>query len=238
MRLCKLLAVAAAEAKPGFVFEEHLVVAVLIKREAADAIEVDDGRSVNAAKTGGVEILLEFGDAATQHVGSRACVQTCVIVGGLDPVDLRDVEEGNVSRIFDDQAFRCCRSGLCQRNFFPGAVEGEIESRVVEGLEKVVERSGLECTQGVPVVCGDEDDGRWHVAAEKFKHVEAVAFGHLDVEEEKFRFGVADELRRFHSRTAFGEDLNRWIATKKNGKIAPREWFVVHDDRAYIARLG
>ena len=39
----ELLAVAAAEAKAGFVFEEHLVVAVLIKREAADAIEVDDG---------------------------------------------------------------------------------------------------------------------------------------------------------------------------------------------------
>ena len=39
----ELLAVAAAEAKPGFVFEEHLVVAVLTEREAADAIEIDDG---------------------------------------------------------------------------------------------------------------------------------------------------------------------------------------------------
>ena len=150
---------------------------------------------MDAAKSGGIEILLEFGDAATQHVGSRACVQACIVVGCLDPVDLGDVEEGDVTCVLDDEAFRCCRSDLCQCNFFPGAVEGEIEPRVVEWFEQVVEGSGLEGAQGVPVVGGDEDDGRRNITAEKFKHVEAVALGHLDVEEEEVRFGAADECR-------------------------------------------
>ena len=44
-------------------------------------------------KIGWVEVLFEFGDAAAQHVRSRADVQAGVVVGGFDPVDLGDVEE-------------------------------------------------------------------------------------------------------------------------------------------------
>ena len=35
-----------------------------------DAIEVDDGGTVDAAEDGWIEILLELGYAATQHVSS------------------------------------------------------------------------------------------------------------------------------------------------------------------------
>ena len=58
-----------------------------------DAIEVDDGRTVDAAEDGGVQILLEFRDTAAQHVRSLGDVEAGVVVGCFDPIDFGYFQE-------------------------------------------------------------------------------------------------------------------------------------------------
>ena len=60
----QVLPVAAAEAKFGSVGEEELVLGVAVETQFADAIEIHNGRAVNAAKLRGIEIGFEIVHAA------------------------------------------------------------------------------------------------------------------------------------------------------------------------------
>src|SRR5581483_9523609 len=93
----ELLAVFAAESKCSVVVEQDGVVAVFVGAETADAIEIDDCGAMDAAEECGVEVLFEIGEAAAEQVRARADVQRGVVVGGLDPVDLREINKGNLS---------------------------------------------------------------------------------------------------------------------------------------------
>ncbi len=74
-----------------------------------DAIEIDDGRTVDAAEDGWVQVLFEFGYAATQHVGSLSDVQAGVVVGGFDPIDLGDSQERDTAGALDGEAIQFSR---------------------------------------------------------------------------------------------------------------------------------
>jgi hypothetical protein len=226
----QLLAIAPAQAEFCVVFKEHVVLAILIEGEAPDPIEVDDGRAVDATEEGGIQILLELRDAAAQHVSSLGHVEASVVVGRFDPIDFRGLEEGDLARVFDDEAVESSGETFAESDFLPRAFQGEIETCIVERLEEIIEGSGLERAEGVLIVSGDEDDGGGDIVAEKFEHVEAVALGHLYVEEEEFGFELADEGGRFDAGAALGEDFDRGIEAQEDGEIASREGFVVDDE--------
>ena len=71
-----------------------------------DAIEVDDGRTVDAAEGGRIKILLQFRYAAAQHVGSLSDVEAGVVVGGFDPIDLGGSQERDTAGALDDEAIQ------------------------------------------------------------------------------------------------------------------------------------
>ena len=118
-------------------------------------------------------------------------------------------------------------------NSFFGARKGAIESCIVEGLQKIVERTRLEGAQCVLIVSGDEDDGGWQLSAKQLEHIETIAFGHLYVEENEIRFLAANLGESLCSRTALGDDFDILITPQQDSKIGARGRLVVHDQRAY-----
>jgi hypothetical protein len=157
-------------------------------------------------------------------------VKTCVIVGCFDPIDLGDFEERDLAGVFDCEALEFSGDIFAESDFLSGAFESEVESRVVEWLEEIVESSGLEGAQGVLIVGCDEDNGGRDIVAEKFEYVEAVALWHLDVEEEKIGFVGANFREGVYAGGAFSDDFDIGIETEEDGEIASCERFVVDDD--------
>src|SRR5712672_1630435 len=94
----------AAQSQSRSGLQHHLVFAVVLGFQALDPLEVDDRRTMDAAELLRVELALELDEAAAQHVCSRADVKACVIVGGLDPVDVCDLDEQHLAPVLDDKA--------------------------------------------------------------------------------------------------------------------------------------
>src|ERR1700761_3077809 len=129
----------------------------------------------------------------------RACteVQRGIIIGSFDPVDFGERDEGDLAGRLDGESVEIARVILAEFDLLLCAREGEIKTRVVKGLQEIVERSGLESAKCVLIIRSDEDDGRREVGAQEFNDVEAVALWHLHVEEEEVRARAADLSRRF-----------------------------------------
>ncbi len=146
---------------------------------------------------------------------SRADVHAGVVAGGLDPVDVRDIQKYQFAAAFDRQALHALRRyRRVVRNFVLGPAQGADEARVVEWLQQVVECSRLERAQRVVFVSGHKDDRRRQVGAEQLKHVEAVAFGHLHVEKHQIVSGFLHRLDRFWARLAFDDGADVGIAAQ------------------------
>jgi hypothetical protein len=63
-----------------------------------------DDRSMNAGESGGVELAAQLFDALPEHVFSASDVQTGVVVGGFDPLDIGGVEQNIFCSIANDEA--------------------------------------------------------------------------------------------------------------------------------------
>src|SRR2546423_399069 len=96
----------------------------------------------------------------------RADVQTNVIVRGFDPLNVVDFQKQDASRILNCNALRVCRACGESAHLLFRAYESALESRVVERLENVVERTRFEGSQRVLIVCGNKDDCARHLAAD------------------------------------------------------------------------
>src|ERR1700677_1623415 len=88
---------------------------------------------------------LQFGHAPPQHVRSGSDMQTGVIVGRFNPVNLGNLYEQDSSGTLDHDALRYRGHLSCVRDLLFRALEGALEAGVVEGLQKIIERSRLEC---------------------------------------------------------------------------------------------
>jgi hypothetical protein len=64
----QLFAVASAQPKSRSVVEQHVVFTILVQLETTNAIELNDGRTVNPAKGRLIQLLIEFCHAAAQEV--------------------------------------------------------------------------------------------------------------------------------------------------------------------------
>ena len=104
------------------------------------------------------QVLLEFSDAAAQHVSLAPDVEAGVVVGGFDPVDLGESSRTQLLRRSSSRGARAFAGDPDADDFLLGPLERAIKTRVVEWLEQIVERSGLEGAQRVLIVGRDEDD--------------------------------------------------------------------------------
>src|SRR5271168_91381 len=89
----QLLPITPAHAQAGSVVEQHVVFPILVQLETANAIQPNDGRTVNPAEDRLIQLLVEFRHATPQKVRLRTNMQAGVVIRCLDPVDLGYFEE-------------------------------------------------------------------------------------------------------------------------------------------------
>src|SRR5712671_8201906 len=84
----QLFPVTPAHPEFGSIVESHLVFTILAQLQPLDSIEIDYSRTVNTAKDGLIQLLIEFGKATAQQVCFRFYVQTHVVVRSFNPIDV------------------------------------------------------------------------------------------------------------------------------------------------------
>src|SRR5947209_18714648 len=100
------LATAAAEAQFRSVLEDQRAVAAEQRVHFADAVEVDDGGSMDAEELARVELLFDVLHRLAEQMRALAGVQGDVIAGGFDPVDLAGFDDDALSSRRNEEAFR------------------------------------------------------------------------------------------------------------------------------------
>ena len=98
------LPIAAAQPEPGTGGKHEFEVAITVEAQFAYAIQVDDGRAMDAAEPGGIKIGFEFVHAAAHEVDFRADVQGRIVIGCFDPINLSGREEQDAAGAFDREA--------------------------------------------------------------------------------------------------------------------------------------
>src|SRR3984893_4473152 len=114
---------------------------------------------------------------------SRSDVQAGVVIRRLDPINLRDFHERDLSSVLDGQALHSSGNISTMRDQCLGAPQSSVKTIVIKRLQQVVERPGLESPQRILIVSRDKDYGGGQICAEEFKHIEAAALPPLNLEE-------------------------------------------------------
>ncbi len=142
-------------------FEQHVVFTVLAQFESSDTIEVHDGRTMDAAKNiaGSNPVRVPTccgvtGEFSFPRAGTRSSLPPR---SNRSPRFLRTQP---APTLFDDNAIQLSQRMVPSANPLFGAAQRPFEASVVEGLQKVVERSCLECPQSILVVRSHKDDRR------------------------------------------------------------------------------
>src|SRR5215204_5961359 len=73
--------------------QDDLVVAFRVELEGANPVEVHDDGAMDADESRSAQIDLELRQGPAKEVRGAAHVETGVVAGGLDPVDVRDIDE-------------------------------------------------------------------------------------------------------------------------------------------------
>ena len=94
-------------------FQNDLVFARGMEFQATHPIQIGDDRTVGADEFFFAEIAFEIGKRAAQDVRLRADVHAGVVAGGLDPVDIRNIQKYQFAAAFDRQALHALRR--CRR---------------------------------------------------------------------------------------------------------------------------
>jgi hypothetical protein len=147
---------------------------------------------------------------------------------GFDPVDVlhRDEEDAVALADSEERGRDVARmDGVLLR-----PLDGLVEAGPVERLEKVVDRGDFERADGVLVVRGDEDDRLPPV--QRVHDVEAVAAGHLDVEQHEIRLFALDRRDRLADIRGFGDHGDVAPRAEERADLVAREALVVDDQGA------
>jgi hypothetical protein len=96
----------------------------------------------------------------------------------------------------------------------------------------------LEGAHRVGVVRGDEDDERHLAGAHRADHVEPVAAGHLDVEEDEVRPERPDGVDGLGPGTRLADDAHVGVAREQRAQAAPRRRLVVGDEHGHRRARG
>src|SRR5215207_10071456 len=110
----ELMAKAAAELEARVVLEDDDVVAVRMRVQLFDALDVDEARTVDAYETVGVELRLQLRERGAVQVLAPASVKLHVDACRLDPVHVARRQEEHAAAGLDEQPFEVARGrGLC-----------------------------------------------------------------------------------------------------------------------------
>src|ERR1700716_3325408 len=119
-----MLAVTPAQSESGSIVEHNLVLSIHAELQALDAVEVDNSRTVNATKHRLVQFLIEFCHAAAQQMCSGSDVQAGVVICRLDPINLKEFHERDLTCALDGKPLHSSGSISAMRDPFLGATEG------------------------------------------------------------------------------------------------------------------
>jgi hypothetical protein len=116
----------------------------------------------------------------------------------------------------------------------PHPIQRKAEAILLERLHQVIERSDVERLPGIPLVRGDEDDGRPGVRrlGELFRDGEPAHLRHLNVEEHHLGPIRRDRLPRGGAVGALSDEPQVGLAGEKPANPGPGQRLVVHDHRS------
>src|SRR5215469_730398 len=97
----QLLAVTSAQTNTQPGIEENLVFPVFAKLQTADMLEIHDAGAMHAAEQPRIEIC----HATPYQMTLGTDVQTCVVIGSFNPIDLGGSHERDCPGTPDDHAF-------------------------------------------------------------------------------------------------------------------------------------
>src|SRR5580700_9940414 len=134
---------------------------------------------MNPAKGARIQLSLQRCNAPPQQMRLAAHMHTDVVVLRLHPVDVRDLHIRDLPEAAQREPLRLLlRDIFLQRNFLFGALHRELKTRIVEWLQEIVERTGIERAQRMRVVCRYKNDDGLPLALELAEYVKSPAFGH------------------------------------------------------------
>ena len=110
--------------------------------------------------------------------------------------------------------------------------EGGGETRVVHGLEQVVERVGFKSLDRITVERGHEHDHRHALLRHLRDHLQTRKTRHLDVEEHEVRRFLGDGGYRFAAVGALAHDGDVGHVLETQFEAPSRQGFIVHDESA------
>src|SRR6266481_2774454 len=128
-----------------------------------------------------------------------------IIILGLDMIDLGKFQEQDLVCGLDDEAIRPRALGVLKPCL--GARNGAMKARVIERFEEIVQSAGIEGAQRIMIVSGDENNGRRKRRAQALQNIEAIAFGHLNIEKDQIGALVANDRDGVCARSALRDDL-------------------------------
>ncbi len=99
------VSIAAAEFEPGAIAQDDKILAIEVRQEFLDAVDINNGRAVNPKESLWIQLGLKSTHRFVQEVFFPAYVQAYIITGSFDPIDFIDVEKKNASGLFEHQAF-------------------------------------------------------------------------------------------------------------------------------------
>src|SRR5262249_26135881 len=105
------LSVGAAEGQFRAVAQDDDMVAVEQGLDLADALDVDNGRAMDAQETLRVDTTLQGVHRLAQEMGFGTDVQTQVVARRLDPVNLLHLQKEDPPARFDDQSLQVFAPG-------------------------------------------------------------------------------------------------------------------------------
>src|ERR1700693_5309458 len=143
-------------------------------------------------------------------MGSLSHVQAGVVVSSLNPIDVGKCQKRDLACALDRQTIHS-RQISAQRNSLFGADQRSLKTRIVEGLEKIIQRSRLKSPKRVLIVSGHEDEGGRQIFPQQFKHIKAIAFRHLYIEKDQVGAAFAYLRNRLGAGSTFVDDFNVWI---------------------------
>src|SRR5262249_16848277 len=104
--LLKPISIATTEGELRPILKDHGVVTVESGLQFADALNVDDGRTMDAEEAVAIESGFQTVHGFPQEVCFRSHVQASVVAGRFDPIDLLQAHEINPAGRFDNEALK------------------------------------------------------------------------------------------------------------------------------------
>src|SRR5262245_15386586 len=207
-----LTPIGAAQCHAGAIAKDDGEIAVKVRQQLLDPIDLHDRGTVDADESFGIELAFQPTHRLARGIRIPSDVQGDVVVRGFDPVDVDEIDHDYAVAQPDRQSAQepLAAAGEIVEEVEHARIEHcpavlrDAGSRTLQRLRKFfsthrleqkVEGVHLESAQCVAIERRHENDGRQAIAADRLEHVETVHLRHLDVEQHNVRRQRTDGRR-------------------------------------------